>query len=206
VYEHDPRRFEIVMPRSLAEGIANGRTTLEHWAERAHREPLFRLTDHWVNMWRWSPQPRALQSLHEYAQTVERGGTIDPAEPTFRAMLNGLPRGSHLPPWAKQDLRTLFEYAKAHDLQSLEDRLFEIRFGVELDDDWSLNNDPEDIDTLWKLFRDLPPTSIEGNTRLREIALESSGGGGTYDPRAYVIRIGPGFAGTEGGVRGPHPP
>ena len=104
-------------------------------------------------------------------------------------MLVGLPRGNHLSPWAKQDLRTLFEYAKAKNLP-LQDQLFEIRFGIELEDDWSMNDDPEDIDTLWKLLRDLPDTSVEGNTKIHEIVLSEGQGGGLYNPETFDISIG----------------
>ena len=105
-------------------------------------------------------------------------------------MLGGLPRGSQLPEWAKGDLRTLFRYAKEHGLEELEDALFEIRFGFRLEDDWSTNSDRDDIDTLWKLLKDLPDTNVEGNTKIHELLLDVDDGGGLYSPATHDISIG----------------
>ena len=189
-YEHDRKRFRLRMPRSLAGEDPSGARMLEEWNRRAHRTSLFDLTDHWVNMWRWSPQPSALDRLRAYAADITAGKPVDTTEAAFKQMLSALPRGSHLPSWAKQDLRTLFEHARSKNLGALEDQLFEIRFGIELEDDWAKNSDPGDIDTLWKLLKDLPDTNVEGNTKIHEILLDEGKGGGVYDPTTNDISIG----------------
>jgi hypothetical protein len=107
----------------------------------------------------------------------------------FATMLARLPRGSALSSQGKSDLQRLSAWAKARKLRDLQDRLFEIRFDKQLEDDWSRNRDANDIDTLWTLLRDLPPDHVEGNVKLREIAL-ADGGGGSYDPSSREIEIG----------------
>ena len=104
-------------------------------------------------------------------------------------MLKHLPRGKNLPTTAKQDLQSLFDYAKKRRHSQLQDALFEIRFGIKLDDDWAMNRDPRDIATLWKLLRKLPPSHVEGNVKLDSIKTEK-GKGGTYDPETSDIYIG----------------
>jgi hypothetical protein len=190
-YEHHQQRFRVAIPRERVESVAARTEQLKAWVKGAHQtENIFEEPDHWVNMWRWSPQPSALDRLKAYAAQIRAGTAITTTTAAFKQMLVGLPRGNHLPPWAKQDLRTLFEYAKAKKLQTLQDQLFEIRFGIELEDDWSMNNDPEDIDTLWKLLKDLPDTSVEGNTKIHEILLSEGEGGGLYNPETFDISIG----------------
>jgi hypothetical protein len=189
-YEHDPRRFRLELPRRLAAELAKKPEKLARWTKQAHKSDIFELPDHWVNMWRWSPQPTALDRLKMYAADVKAGKAVDTAAAPFKQMLADVPRGSHLPAWAKQDLRSLFEYAKAKKLAKLQDQLFEIRFGFELEDDWTSNDDQDDIDTLWKLLKDLPDTNVEGNTKIRELMLNLGEGGGTYDPTSHDIAIG----------------
>jgi hypothetical protein len=97
-------------------------------------------------------------------------------------MLDYLPRGSQLPAWAKADLDILFKYAKKKKNQLLQDRLFEVRFNKELDDDWHLNKNQNDIATIWKLLRDLPHTNVEGNTSLDEIKYAANAEMSWYNP------------------------
>jgi hypothetical protein len=190
-YEHHPRRFQLVLPAAIVERVKNEPQMLERWVRSAHRhENVFELPDHWVNIWRWSPQPTDLDRLRQFAGDLEAGKEIDVHSQPFRNMLTGLPHGSHLPAWAKQDLRTLYEYAKRKGIAALEDQLFEIRFGIELEDDWSTNSDRDDIDTLWMLLKDLPDSNVEGNTHIRELLLEVGEGGGWYDPSTNDIAIG----------------
>lgn len=189
-YEHSPQKFRLKMPRDLATDLLNDPEKLGSWSSGAHKTSLFELQDHWVSMWRWSPQPTALDRLRAYAEAAAAGHAIDTNETAFQQMLSGVPRGSHLPSWAKQSLRVLFEYAKKNDLQQLEDALFEIRFGIELEDDWSANSDKNDIDTLWQLLKDLPDTNVEGNTKIHELLLDVGKGGGLYDPNSHDISIG----------------
>ncbi len=190
VYEHHQQRFRLSIPREKVDDVVGKTDELKSWVKTAHpKGSIFEQSDHWVNMWRWSPQPSALDRLKAYATQIRAGANINTKNAAFKQMLVGLPRGNHLSPWAKQDLRTLFEYAKAKNLP-LQDQLFEIRFGIELEDDWSMNDDPEDIDTLWKLLRDLPDTSVEGNTKIHEIVLSEGQGGGLYNPETFDISIG----------------
>lgn len=190
-YEHHQQRFRLGIPREIVDDLAEKPEQIREWASSAHPHgSIFELPDHWVNMWRWSPQPSALDRLKGYAEQARKGDAVDTGSSAFQQMLTQLPRGAHLPPWAKQDLRSLFDYAKKNSLQSLEDQLFEIRFGIELEDDWATNQDPEDIDTLWKLLKDLPDSNVEGNTKIREILLDVGEGGGYYDPTSYDIAIG----------------
>lgn len=187
-FEHDRKRFRIRVPRGAAERLNFNQVA--DWTWRAHGSSLLDVDDHWVDMWRWSPQPGALDLLKKFAADVKAGAAIDTASKDFKRMLVGLPRGSHLPDWAKEDLKTMFEYVKAGGLSELQDALFEIRFGVELEDDWHTNENDEDIATLWALLKDLPDNNVEGNTKLHEILLDIGQGGGVYDPSSNDISIG----------------
>lgn len=189
-FEHNPRRFRVELPRRIADGLADDSGVLREWSKRSLKADAFDLPDHWVNMWRWSPQPGALEELRAATENVEAGKDIDVQGPAFSRMVANLPSASHLPGWAKKDLRTLFEYVKGKGLQNLQDVLFEARFGIKLEDDWSDNDDTEDIDTLWKLLKDLPDSNVEGNTRINELKLNEGEGGGWYSPTTYDIAIG----------------
>ncbi len=189
-YEHDAKQFRLQMPRTIVSKVTEEPSVLRAWGNSALAVDPYKLPDHWVNLWRWSTQPSALNALRTYAASVEASVPIDTTSAAFRQMLQGLPRGSHLPAWAKRDLRTLFEYAKKEHLPQLEDQLFEIRFGFALEDDWSRNEEPDDIDTLWKLLKSLPETHVEGNTKIHEIQLGVDESGGLYDPQTHDIIIG----------------
>ncbi len=189
-YEHNPRQYRLEMPLRVVQEVSAEPDRLKDWTRTAHKTSIFDLNDHWINMWRWSPQPTALQRLQDYAARLRAGKPVDTTEAAFQQMLTGLPRGTHLPPWAKQDLRILFEHAKEKGLQALQDSLFEIRFDIELEDDWSRNNDLNDIDTLWSLLKDLPDTNVEGNTKINELRLDVGDEGGTYSPTSNDISIG----------------
>ncbi|MGA9772208.1 MAG: CpXC domain-containing protein [Blastocatellia bacterium] len=190
-YEHNQRQFRLVLPGRLIRELAERPDEVRGWVKNAHRNSdIFEAPDHWVNMWRWSPQPSALDRLKSYAEHLRAGEDIDTKATAFKQMLSGLPHGNHLPGWAKRDLRSLFVYAKAKGLQTLEDTLFEIRFGFELENDWSVNEDVNDIDTLWMLLKDLPDTNVEGNTKIREILLDEGVNGGFYRPLSNDIHIG----------------
>lgn len=189
-YDHYNRSYRVGMPRKVADELMNNRKKVEEWVRARHHENIFEMkNDYWVNFWRWSPVPSYLNELKRYAKMLKEGNTINTSEKTFKDMLRYLPRGSQLPGWAKKDLYVLFEYAKKKKLNKLQDQLFELRFDRELDDDWHLNDDPNDIDTLWKLLKDLPDTNVEGNTMLDELNL-TRGGGGWYEPDTGDIYIG----------------
>jgi hypothetical protein len=189
-YEHDAKRFRLKMPRRIVTELADEPNRMRKWTRSSHQASIYDAPDHWVNMWRWSPQPTALDRLQGYAAQINQGQQIDTNSAPFQQMLAGLPRGAHLPAWAKRDLRTLFEHARTKNLQQLQDTLFEVRFGIELENDWSTNSNNDDIDTLWKLLKDLPDTNVEGNTKIHEILLDVGEGGGVYDPNTFDIFIG----------------
>lgn len=189
-YDHYNRTYRVGMPRLVADELMNNKTKVENWIKARHSENIFELkNDYWVNFWRWSPIPSYLNELKKYAQMLKDGKSINANEKLFKDMLKYLPRGSQLPSWAKKDLYQLFEFAKKKKMGKLQDQLFELRFDRQLDDDWYLNDDPNDIDTLWKLLRDLPDTNVEGNTLLDELNL-TRGGGGWYEPDTGDIYIG----------------
>lgn len=191
-YDHENQTFRVGFPRWLADQVLENHVELERWVTERHGQAsLFGLgNDRWVNMWRWSPQPSALENLRRYAEEVRQGGAIDTDSQDFRLMLDHLPRGTHLPSWAKRDLHDLSQYARGNQLPQIEDALFEIRFGIGLEDDWALNNDPNDIATIWKLLKDLPDTHVEGNAYINEISLAEGEGGGWYEPWSHDIYIG----------------
>lgn len=189
-YEHDQRRFQLEISHQLIGEITENPKQLKAWVGKSHKKNLFDEPDHWINVWRWSPQPSALKQLKDFAADVRAGKRIKTTGIAFKRMLRRIPRGSHLPSWAKNDLRTLFTYAKDKGFDKLQDTLFEVRFGFELEDDWSQNKNDNDIDTLWQLLRDLPDANVEGNTKIHEILLDEGEGGGWYDPSSYDIAIG----------------
>lgn len=190
-YEHHPDLYRLTLPTNVMEVILDQKEEVEAWVTKANpRGTIFEPGATWVNLWRWSPQPPALKQLKDYAAQLKKGGTIAPNSAVFKRMLRDLPRGSHLPAWAKRDLRTLFEFAKKKGLDALQDDLFEIRFGIDLEDDWSKNEDPDDIDTLWTLLKDLPDTHVEGNTQLEKILLDVGKDSAWYDGDPNAIGIG----------------
>lgn len=193
-YEHDKTAYKLSMPRQLADNLLAQPNELKQWAASSHKENLYELEqnhDHWVNFRRWSPTETALNLLSDFAEQVRQNQDIDTDSTDFQTMLKGLPSGNHMPSWAKQALRDLFVWAKNLGDGQLQDKLFEVRFNKELQDDWYLNDDPNDIDTLWKLLQNLPDTNIEGNTRLDKIELDFDiGGGGWWNGTS--IGIGPG--------------
>jgi hypothetical protein len=140
---------------------------------------LFEAGDHWVSFRRWSTRYNALDALRELAKEVEQGSKPKIETDGFRKMARLLPRGSELPPWAKRDLSTVFEYAKSLNDADAEDKLFEVRFGIELEDEWGRNKDKNDIGVMWDLLRSLPVSNVDGNTKISKINLDK-GGGGTY--------------------------
>jgi hypothetical protein len=179
-YEHSPREFEVTVPRSLAEDVLARRDEVVEWVGEAHEESVFALPeaeDAWVSVRRWAPGTSALSRLETYAAAAAAGKSVRTETKAFRSMLDRLPRGAHLSPWAKKALRALEEYARRKKLPSLEESLLEIRFDLDLEDEWAINDDPDDIDSLWKLLETLPDFDVAGNVALREIELVSGSGG-----------------------------
>jgi hypothetical protein len=191
-FDHSSQAFMLSLPLDRVKRLAGRKALLRSWISKAgHQHSILELRDDkWANMWRWSPQPDALDLLRAYAQQVQLGQSIDPAAPEFTRMLNGLPRGSHLPIWAKVDLQVLFNEFKRVGNEAMQLQLFEIRFAKGLEDDWATNGDKTDIDTLWQLLMNLPPNDVEGNTSIAEIYLDKDAGGGFYEPQTGDIHIG----------------
>ncbi|GAB6039675.1 CpXC domain-containing protein [Endothiovibrio diazotrophicus] len=191
VFDHDDSRF---FARLRWESVTDiDIDTAKSWADTRHSDNLFTLPesgDYWVNFRRWAPATRALQLLDSFAEKLEAGGQIDFASRDFQLALKYLPRGNQLPSRAKRQLRIVQRYAKGKARSDIEDALFEIRFKFQLEDDWASNDDPDDIDTLWDLLKDLPDSNVEGNTSIAEILVDNQKSGGWYDPRTHEIGIG----------------
>jgi hypothetical protein len=105
-YEHDDKTFGLELPRWLANGLLERKYELESWGGAKHGAASgFDLArDFWINLWRWSPQPSALAALREYAEQVRLGKRIKTTSREFKMMLRHLPRGTHLPTWARRDV------------------------------------------------------------------------------------------------------
>ncbi|MEM8587357.1 MAG: CpXC domain-containing protein [Pseudomonadota bacterium] len=191
-FDHDREAFEVAVPRDIADELVEDRDTLKGWVNRNHTHAnIFDDSrERWVNFWRWSPTLSAIRTLREMARLAASGGTVPMDSSRFQTMLRTLPRGKRLPGTAKRDLRTLHDHAKRAGEAKLQDTLFEIRFGIELEDDWAFNNDPDDIDTLWSLLRDLPDSNVEGNANLKSLYLAEGKGGGWYEPWSGDVHIG----------------
>jgi hypothetical protein len=191
-YDHQNKEFMVSIPRWIAEDLLAREDEMRDWVKRNHsKSNIFDTAhDHWVNIWRWSPQPSALDQLKNYAEKIRHEIPVNTNAQEFQTMLSYLPKGTHLPSWGKDALNVLFQYAKKIGDSRLQDSLFEIRFDKILEDDWAYNNDPNDIDTLWKLLSDLPSSNIDGNSFIREIIYDQGTGGGAYNPQTYDIYIG----------------
>ena len=187
-YHHNRNEgYEILMPQAIVSDLRKREREVRDWSRKAHKEPLYDLPDAWVNIRRYTTRYDPLEALQTYARTVREHGDVDLKSKDFKRMLDRLPRGNQLSGSAKQDLRTLFDYAKKQKADKVEDRLLEVRFGVELEDEWALNDRPNDIDTIWQLFATVPASNVEGNTSLREVDLTSDDGGVYFNG---VIEIG----------------
>jgi hypothetical protein len=188
-YHHNRNEgWEIRMPRAIAADLVKREPELRAWAKKSHpKRPLFDLPDAWVNIRRWTLRYDPLAALRIYAEAIRARESVTLAGKDFDRMVQRLPRGNQLPASGKQNLRTLFEHAKEKKNDAAQAKLLEVRFGVELEDEWALNDRPNDIDTIWQLLSNVPVTNVEGNTSLREINLISGGGGVYYNG---VIEIG----------------
>jgi len=185
-YDHSPQTFRATY--AAPELLTQDTRTLKQWSGTQKQHDLYKLPkgDHWVNYRRWVPAQDALADLHTVVQQLAKK---PPGTAALNALIKRLPRGSALSGQGKQDLRKLFLWAKKKNLQKLQDQLFELRFGVELEDSWYRNDDKNDIDTLWQLLKSLPESHVEGNVKLAEIEL-GRGGGGSYSAGSREIEIG----------------
>lgn len=188
-HRHGGSAFEAEVPRALADDLLSDTKGIEQWTSRGKKEnSIVKSIDHWVSIKRLSPKYDALERLRFYANEVLAGRRINLSSKDFTKMLKLLPRGPQLTVASKKDLQTLFNYARSLGNGKAEDLIFEVRFGIELADDWAHNSDPNDIDTIWKLLRDVPVSNIEGNINLLKIELTKGEGGGVYGDN--VISIG----------------
>jgi hypothetical protein len=188
-YDHAQQAFRTSIPRSSFDRLAGGGTGA-NWVKSAHKLDIFQpQSDHWVSIRRWAPSNTALGTLHDAAAQARRGQSVDFDSDDFKTMLEHLPRGSQLTTTAKVDLRDLEKLAKSDRRSDVQEALFKIRFGVELDDEWGLNKKAAGIDTLWALLNDLPDTNVEGNSHIHEIFLEPGNSGGTYNPSSEDVNI-----------------
>ena len=190
-YDHSPHRYELRVPYDMIGRVLAKEKELKKSFAKAHKHNVIDPKDKlkWVNISRWVPGLSGLEQLHATVLALGKGAAPGPTGAGFRGMLKTLPHGSQLPPWAKRDLDVLFNWAVNVADSTLQANLFEIRFGRDLEDDWALNDDPKDIDTLYKILRALPESHVEGNVALREITLDA-GGDGAYDPNTRDISIG----------------
>ena len=189
-YDHSPKAFTVTY--ATPELFCGDARPLKSWSGTMKKHDLYKLPergDHWVNYRRWLPSQDAVAVLHATVLALAKGKPPLPGSATFKSMLQRLPRGSALSSQGKKDLRSLFLWAKKKDLLALQDQLFELRFGVALEDSWYRNDDKNDIDTLWRLLKNLPDSHVEGNAKLAEINL-GTGGGGFYSPSTMEIEIG----------------
>jgi hypothetical protein len=189
-YDHAQEAFGVAVPRFAFDRLAAGGVARDWVAAAAHTTNIFEAPDdHWVSIRRWSPSNAVGGTLHAAADKARRGEPIDFDSQDFKVMLSNLPHGSQLASSAKVDLRDVEKAAKSANRADIQQALFQIRFGVELDDEWGLDRETGDIDTLWGLLKDLPDTNVEGNTHLHEIFLKPGDGGGLYNPTSDDIEV-----------------
>ncbi len=190
-YDHSPKTFRLCY--ALPEQFCRDEVVLRRWSASMQRHDLYALparNDHWVNYRRWVPSQDAMSQLNSVVLALAQGKPPASGSAAFKTMLKRLPRGSALSSQAKTDLRKLFLWAKKTNKQALQDQLFELRFGIDLEDAWYQNSDKNDIDTLWRLLKKLPDSHVEGNTKLSEINLGQGVGGGLYSSSRGEIEIG----------------
>ena len=198
-YHHNqPRNYHIQISRFLAGSLLDQGELLQRWLDRSgHRERLDAPERRWVNFRRWTTRYPSLDALSAYAKAVAAGEEVNLESTDFVAMCDALPHASSLSTEAKAFLQILFDYARRLNDGKAQDRLFEVRYGIELEDEWGANQNRTDIDTIWNLLRNLPPNNIEGNVHLKEVEL-IPGGGGLYQ-WSGIIQIGSNELGQQEG-------
>ena len=187
-YDHAQQTFKVDVPRFAFDRLSHG--VAQKWTRTAHKIDLFRAPDAlWVSVRRWVPGNTALNTLHQSADIVRRGERLDLDSPAFKLMVANLPRGSQLPTTAKEKQQKNKKKARTDGRSDIQDELFEVRFGVELDDEWGKDRATGDIDTLWDLLKTLPDTNVEGNAHIHEIFLKPGEGGGSFDPTSDDVEV-----------------
>lgn len=187
---HDKRHYEIAVPKAQVNRFKATETAIRSRMKSAmNGNNMFDAKNgHFMSYLRFMPQTDAMASLAKYAKDVRASKHVPMTSKDFRLMLKKLPRASQLSWSAKKDLKDLQLYAKKK-FPALQAALWEVRFGKEMEAEFGSNDSNNDIDTLWRVFEDLPDNHIEGNNRITEIQL-TDGGGGTYDPTDGEIDIG----------------
>jgi hypothetical protein len=191
-FDLDEARFKISVARAPVMPLLSSAPKLATWLGQAqHRSKITELADdYWVNHWRWSPQPHALEALQALAAETSQGKPLDPADPRLARVVTYAPRGELLPGWAKKALTTLSAAARQQGHAAVEGALFEIRFNKQLSNDWETNADDTDIDSLWRLLQSLPAGHVEGNVAIDAINYtEGPEALSFYDPSAKDIYI-----------------
>jgi hypothetical protein len=191
-HEHDKRHYHLHLPRKAFEAFRKNEAALKKWLSASTRNNnlLNENSGHYIHFKRLLPHTEALSNLKLFAAKAGKGEKLNPNLPEFKRMLGQLPKGSHLPTEAKQQIKILRAYAKKNQLEKLDSALWEIYFGKEMEDSFWRNEDRKDIDTLWRIFEDLPDNHIEANNRIREVNLGEDNGGGTYDSTNGEIELG----------------
>lgn len=194
-FDHEASAFRVSVPRAFYEAIPQEAAGPARPTTAVRMlSPAEGTAAQWVNLWKLNPSNDALAQLSAYAEAIRRNESVDLSSLEFAKMLRTLPRGNQLAGWAKRDLQTLADYAREEGNTGVEDDLFEVRFGFELDDDWFKNSDHNDVKTIWRLLKDLPDIAVEGNSWIRVINLDlKSAGGGYYYSAKGEISIGSGM-------------
>lgn len=192
-FDHEPGHFLSLKPRRDFEEFSNNHSELISWSS-AHSESIMNVEeseDYYVNAKRWSPRLPALTILEAIGRDLEAGSDINVTSNDFELVLKALPRGDHLPPWAKKILFALLKHLRSRETEAGMPQkiqaIFEIRFKKSLNGDWLDNNIQADVDTIWQLFESLPDSHIEGNSYLSEINLWRKNS--KYDPTTFQIEI-----------------
>jgi hypothetical protein len=187
-YEHDPHRFRLHLPRDVAQSVARRRDEMKKWLVQAHgTDTLFAPGAQWTSLWKWSPQTPALCALKALREQI-RHQDVDLRTTQVTLVLEHIPRGSHLPDWAKNDLAFLLRRCQDKGWEKVERTIFDVRFDAKLANDWTTNRNRKDIATLFQLFEKLPSNNVEGNAKINEIDY-GRGSVSTYDPKSHDIFI-----------------
>jgi hypothetical protein len=187
---HDKRTYKIVLPVvQLKRFKAEESKIISMLSSAMSGNNMFDdAGGHYMSYLRWMPQTDALAKLAAFSKDIRAGRKVQMKSKEFQHMLRTLPRGSHLTTDAKNDLKRLQQYALRH-YPDVQEELWEVRFGKDLESEFWKNDNQTDINILWKVFEELPDNHIENNNMITEVEL-GTGGGGTYDPTNGEIEIG----------------
>jgi CpXC protein len=172
--EHSQRRFRIRVSQPTIKTRMGRYDERVNGSKKSHRSSdIFERQGDCVKLRQRSPQAWPLTRLQSLAKQIRHGRALDMRSSAFRQTIASLPHGGHLPPSAKRDLQVLLDYAKRKNLHDVEDDLFEIRFGMELETMWSNRRKHGDNQMLEELLRSFPDINGESNTFMSEMLLDS---------------------------------